>query len=94
MKKNEDNPILLQVHTGEGKSIIVATLAILYSLNRKKVNIVTSSPVLAERDSNYNKNLYSMFWFSTSHNADEKEYTSGPKRCYKFDIIYGDAAQY
>ena len=41
---------LLQVATGEGKSTIICILAIINVLRGQKVDVMTSSPVLAERD--------------------------------------------
>lgn len=41
---------LLQVGTGEGKSCFVAMFAAFRALRGEKVDIITSSPVLAERD--------------------------------------------
>ena len=43
---------------GEGKSIIVSMFASLKALLGIKVDIVTSSPILAERDSIELKNFY------------------------------------
>ena len=45
------NGLIEEVKTGEGKTIIIAFLAVIYCLQGKKVDILTSSPVLAERDS-------------------------------------------
>ena len=48
--------MLLQISTGEGKSIITCALAIYLALTEKKnIDIVTSSSVLAERDCKENK---------------------------------------
>jgi preprotein translocase subunit SecA len=41
---------LLQVATGEGKSSIISIFAAVMVLKGNKVDVVTSSPVLAQRD--------------------------------------------
>ncbi len=51
VQANKNQGRLLEVATGEGKSTIVCVLAIINGLKGKKVDIITSSPVLAERDS-------------------------------------------
>jgi preprotein translocase subunit SecA len=90
---------LLQVATGEGKSIIVSILAILSAIEQKiknesiYVNIITSSPVLAERDAKRNKILYEMFNLTCSYISDSA-YLNGQKECYKSNIVYGDISQF
>ena len=37
--------------TGEGKSLVICVIAIFEGLKNKKVNILTSKSLLAERDS-------------------------------------------
>ena len=41
---------LLEMQTGEGKSCLVALYAVVLCIQNKKVDVVTSSPVLALRD--------------------------------------------
>ncbi|CAM4843504.1 unnamed protein product [Rotaria magnacalcarata] len=66
-----DKNLLAQVSTGEGKSLIVASLVILKCLSDEKGDIVTSSPVLARRDAEENGPLYHIFGISVGHSADE-----------------------
>lgn len=47
LKCDQNKGRLLQVSTGEGKSTIVSVLAIIYALSGFKVDVITSSPVLA-----------------------------------------------
>ncbi len=44
LNKNENKGRLLQINTGEGKSLIVALLAAFKGLQGEKVDVVTTSP--------------------------------------------------
>ncbi|CAD8172278.1 unnamed protein product [Paramecium pentaurelia] len=83
---------LAQIYTGEGKTLIIAMLAIL--LNQKKqsnVDVVTSSPVLATRDAEQLKEFYSSFSVTVSHNiGGSKSITKGMLPCYNSKVVYGD----
>ena len=70
--KNYNKGILGQISTGEGKTIIIAMLAIFKSLQGYSVNIITSSKVLAERDSNDNDKLFELFYLTSFNNCDEE----------------------
>ncbi|CAF3955624.1 unnamed protein product [Rotaria sp. Silwood2] len=94
LNSNNEKGRLLQVATGEGKSTIISVLAVFYVLMGKKVDIITSSPVLAERDAKEKAKFYKMFGVGCSHNNDKVIYLSGPKVCYKEDIVYGEVAQF
>lgn len=82
---------LAQIATGEGKSLIVAMLAMIKILQGEKVDIVTSSPILAERDAKDYQALYDIFNISVSHNWDKGTYRQGFKPCYRADVVYGSA---
>jgi preprotein translocase subunit SecA len=85
--------------TGEGKSTIVCILAIFKALEVKgdfsSIDIITSSPVLAERDAKHKENLFKMFGLTCNHNADAATpYIYGPKQCYRANIVYGEVSQF
>ncbi|CAF4844118.1 unnamed protein product, partial [Rotaria sp. Silwood1] len=94
--KNKSNTRgkLLQVATGEGKSTIVCILAIINALKNKQVHVITSSPVLAERDSKQKMKLFKMFHLTCSDNNDKTIYLHGRKDCYTADIVYGEVSQF
>ncbi|CAD8077847.1 unnamed protein product [Paramecium primaurelia] len=92
--QGQDEGVLLQVSTGEGKSIIICIIAIFYGLQGFAINIHTSSPVLAERDSKKMANLYKYFGLECSDNCDKSKYIKNVKQCYKKDIVYGDVSQF
>ena len=79
--------VLHQVSTGEGKTLTIAIHAIILCLFGHKVDIVTSSEVLARRDSKDMKNLYMMFNIKVSHNWYN---VTGNKIWYDSDVVYGD----
>lgn len=85
--------------TGEGKSTIVCVLAIFKALEVKgdfsAVDIITSSPVLAERDAKHKESMFKMFGLTCNHNADAATpYIYGPKECYRANIVYGEVSQF
>jgi hypothetical protein len=81
---------LAEIATGEGKSLITAMFAILKTLDGKKVDIVTSSPLLAQRDAEEQTGLYALFNLTVAHNIARLPY----KPCYEKDIVYGDVINY
>ena len=85
---------LLEVSTGEGKSTIICILAITNALRGEQVDVITSSPVLAERDAKQKAKLYRMFGLTCSDNNDNTVYLKGAKECYKADIVYGELSQF
>ena len=85
---------LSQVATGEGKSTIVCILSIIHALKNKQVHVITSSPVLAERDSKEKVKLFKMFHLTCSDNNDKTVYLYGRKDCYKSDVVYGEVSQF
>ena len=50
--KQKNSGLIQEILTGEGKTIIISFLAVIKALQGKKVDILTSSTVLAERDAN------------------------------------------
>ncbi|CAG0914726.1 unnamed protein product [Notodromas monacha] len=85
---------LLEVATGEGKSTIICILAIINALRGNPVDVITSSPVLAERDAKQKAKLYRMFGLTCSDNNDKTVYLRGKKTCYAADIVYGEMSQF
>lgn len=69
MKKDHSNR-LLEMKTGEGKSCLVALFATVLCMQEKKVDIVTSSPILAVRDVEEWADFYSIFNYTVTHNTD------------------------
>ena len=86
MMNAAENGLLLQVATGEGKSLIVAMLAVLKWLLGHTVDIVTSADHLAERDAKEMKQFYTIFGLTWTNN---KEMSNGTKECYSKNIVYG-----
>ena len=89
---------LAKIVTGEGKSTpIVAMLAAVKALQGEKVDIVSSSPVLALRDSKENAAFFKLVDLSVSCNWDPDKADNlcqGYKECYSAEIVYGDANQF
>lgn len=89
--------LIEEIKTGEGKTIVIAFLAVIYCLKGKKVDILTSSPVLAERDSLSLKNFYSYYSLTTDYCRVQKIIYGGKNNNFTFynaNICYGDSVSF
>ena len=85
--------ILEQVNTGEGKSLIIAAIATIHRKTGKRyVDIITSSPVLAQRDADEMASLYVELGLNVANNCSED--LEERKKAYTTDIVYGDIARF
>ena len=91
--RTKDN-LLLEVMTGEGKSLVVVLYAIILAHQKKHVDVVTSSPILAVRDAQEWKEFFEYFGVTVTHNTDLNR-AEGVKmddvktECYKKQVVYG-----
>ncbi|KAM9516899.1 uncharacterized protein ACWYII_044167 isoform 2-T2 [Salvelinus alpinus] len=88
--------ILLEIGTGEGKSCILAMFATIQAIRGTKVDVVTSSPVLARRDQEEWKKLYDMFGVTSSVVPPPQIQGSSPEsrdsrlqEAYRKQLVYG-----
>ena len=103
LKKKKETGLIQQVDTGEGKSYIISFLAVYKAIKeKKKIDILTSSPVLAKRDVIKFKPFYKSFGLTVDYTSDHNEVTKKQNRiytqdsfpCYNADIVYGDALSF
>ena len=97
-KKNQSNR-LLEMQTGEGKSCLVALFAAVLCMQKKKVDIVTSSPILAVWDVQEWADFYQVYDFTVTHNTDlerapDANMDTVKRDCYKHDIVYGTVGNF
>uniref|UniRef100_A0A914DIL7 Chloroplast protein-transporting ATPase n=1 Tax=Acrobeloides nanus TaxID=290746 RepID=A0A914DIL7_9BILA len=92
--------LLMQVATGEGKSLIIAVIAIIKAIEGETVDVITSSHVLAKRDADFNKDnqegmgdLYAYFGVKVGHNCDEDSEIR--RKAYQSClVVYGDLGNF
>ena len=103
LTKEEEKGLVQQIDTGEGKSCIISFLAVYIALKKnKKIDILTSSPILAKRDALYFKQFYNSFDLTVDYSNDHNELTKKINKnfnqdsfkCYEADIVYGDALSF
>lgn len=87
---------LLQIATGEGKTTIIAMFAAFKALQGDFVDVVTSSPVLADTHANEKQKFLEHFNLTVGCNWDEKatQLEDGSKTCYSKNIVYGDVTTF
>ncbi|XP_060772910.1 protein translocase subunit SecA 1-like [Neoarius graeffei] len=79
---------LIQVGTGEGKSCIVAMFAAYCALTGKSVDIISSSPVLAERDAAEWRSFYEKLKITVDSNTNKFK-VEDLRKCYLCQVVYG-----
>ena len=82
---------LLQVATGEGKSVISAMLAAILALYGYKIDLITSSRVLAFIGQESSEGFLAMLGLKSSCNLKTRGASGRQNVCYDSDIVYGDA---
>ncbi|WPY00121.1 SecA-like and tetratricopeptide repeat-containing domain protein (plasmid) [Candidatus Megaera polyxenophila] len=89
MDAKHDKGRIAQIATGEGKSTIVAMLAAVKALQGEKVDIITSSEVLAARDAEEKKSFFNLLKLTVTDNSK-----NNAPDCYKANIVYGDITDF
>ncbi|XP_036417043.1 uncharacterized protein LOC118800971, partial [Colossoma macropomum] len=93
-KSKTNTGCLLEIGTGEGKSCILAMLAAIHAIRGVKVDLVTSSPVLACRDLEEWKELYKMFGITSSvvppplNDSPPEKHDELIQDAYKQQVVY------
>ncbi|CAM4586433.1 unnamed protein product [Leuciscus chuanchicus] len=83
---------LVQVGTGEGKSCIVAMFAAYQVMMGKTPDIISSSPVLAERDAEEWSAFYEELNITVDVNTNKSE--NELKKCYECQVVYGTTVSF
>ena len=68
MRNANAQKIILQIKTGEGKSITISCIAAILRFRKKAVDIVTTNEILAKRDVEEMKKFYNMLGIDVDHN--------------------------
>ena len=101
--KDKNSGLIEEILTGEGKTIIISFLAIIKAFQGKKIDILTSSLVLAERDANEMRQFYNYFGLSVDFcknnfkdNFKNEKFSEKQEcfDCYYADIVYGDCLSF
>ena len=96
-RTSELNGCLLEISTGEGKSCIIAMLAVILALRGNNVDVVTSSPLLARRDvkewggffAKFNLTAMESYPIGLSKCETPDEMDAHLASTYKSNIVYG-----
>ncbi|XP_063049275.1 uncharacterized protein LOC134443419 [Engraulis encrasicolus] len=83
-----DNGKLLEMPTGEGKSVVIAMFAALRALRGERVDVLSSSSVLCQRDAQDFAEFYKSLGLTVDKNTN-KEKDEDRKQCYQKNVVYG-----
>lgn len=79
-----------QIRTGEGKSIIIAMIALFYAINKRYVDIITTSHSLAIRDQQKYRKFYTSLGYESSHICENNP----SNKCFQPLIVYGNISDF
>jgi preprotein translocase subunit SecA len=85
-------PRILEVKTGEGKTIVIECIALYKALDNIQVDITTSNPVLAKEGAEEAQKFFKELGITVDYLKDNEEDKDGEgKDCYNVDVLYGTA---
>jgi hypothetical protein len=89
--KDLSKPRILEVRTGEGKTLIIQCIALYKILDGVKVDIATSNIVLAKEGAEQTHSFFKNFGITVDYLKDDEEEESygGGKNSYHADLLYG-----
>ncbi|XP_055631323.1 uncharacterized protein LOC129771576 [Toxorhynchites rutilus septentrionalis] len=85
MNPTENKGRLSQINTGEGKSIIVAMLAVVLALRGNQVDVVTTSTELSIPEVEKQRAFFELFHLTVAENSPDREKTL----VYGCNVVYG-----
>ena len=85
---------IVQINTGEGKTIIISLLAVLKALELHQVDIITSNEVLAAQGVAQRVDFYKLFGLTTATNNADATNQNKPRACYNCNIVYGSITNF
>ena len=88
LNKKKDKGKIIQVFSGEGKTIITFCLAMVLVLKGHKVDIICYSPGLAKRDSKEAEKILEKLNITVGNNIKVEN------DCYKKDVLYGSISKF
>lgn len=84
---------IIEMKTGEGKTLTATLVCALNALNGRGVHIATPNDYLAERDANWMRPVYALLGFRTGVVTQEMD-DDNRRDAYRSDITYGIASEF
>ena len=88
-EQKDQKGIIEEIATGEGKSIIILCLAAYFGLKNHKIDIITSSSVLAERDAKNSVKFFEKLGLKVSYCKNSTNKLEENDTSYDANILYG-----
>ena len=88
-EQKDQKGIIEEIATGEGKSIIILCLAAYFGLKNHKIDIITSSSILAERDAKNSVKFFEKLGLKVSYCKNSTNKLEENDTSYDANILYG-----